>query len=118
MSKHTNLPFLKHILDAVEDIESSIKSITKGKLKKNKDIKDATIRRIEVIGEAVKNISKELKIKYPEVEWKKIAGSRDVMIHAYFNVDLDVVWNIAKIDLPVLKKQIQQILEAETKKEQ
>ena len=78
-------------------------------------MKDATIRRIEIIGEAVKNISPELKKKYPEIEWKRIAGARDVMIHAYFNVDFDVVWNIINQDIPVLKTNLTKILKLEDK---
>ncbi len=112
MNHHVNIPYLKHILEAIADIQSSIKRLSKNEFKGNKDVKDAAIRRIEIIGEAAKNISNELKAKHPEVEWKKIAGSRDIMIHAYFDVDLDIVWGIASKDLPKLKKQIQQILES------
>ena len=112
MSKHENIPYLKHILEAISDAESSVKGLSKKEFKENKDVRDATVRRIEIIGEAVKNISKDLKDKHPEVEWKKIAGSRDKMIHAYFNVDLDIVWLITKQYMPKLKKQIQQILES------
>ena len=88
MSVHSNNIYLIHILTAIEDVENSSKKLSKSKFKENKDVKDATVRRIEIIGEAVKNISKELKDKQPEIEWKKIAGARDVMVHAYFNVDL------------------------------
>lgn len=117
MSHHKNLPYLKHILDAIADIESSVKKLSKEEFKRSKDIKDATVRRIEIIGEAVKNISKEFKQKHTEIEWAKIAGTRDVMIHAYFSVDFDVVWNIVKNDLPELKKKIKEILEEESKDE-
>ena len=113
MSKHENLPYLKHIMDAISDIENSVKNLSKGKFKRNKDTRDATVRRIEIIGEAVKNISKELKDKHPEIEWARIAGTRDIMIHAYFSVDLDIVWDIVKKDLPELKKKIKAILEGE-----
>ncbi|MBS3131807.1 DUF86 domain-containing protein [Candidatus Woesearchaeota archaeon] len=108
---HKNLPYLKHILDAIADIEGSVKKLAKEKFKRNKDIKDATVRRVEIIGEAVKNISKEFKQKHPEIEWAKIAGTRDIMIHAYFSVDLDIVWEIVKKDLPELKENIKAILE-------
>lgn len=106
----SNIPYFKHVLDAIADTESSLKGLSKKKFKENKDVKDATIRRIEIIGEAVKNISSDLKNKHPEVEWKKIASSRDRMIHAYFSVDLDIVWNIARKGMPKLKEQIQRIL--------
>ena len=114
---HDDLPYIKHILDAINDIELSIKNLSKEEFKKSRDTKDATVRRIEVIGEAVKNISKWTKNKYPDIEWKKIAGTRDIMIHAYFNVDLDITWDIVKKDLPDLKKKIKIILEEESFKE-
>ncbi len=109
MTVHRNLPYLLHILDAINDIEESIKKLSRKEFEEAKDAKDATIRRIEIIGEAVKNISSDLKESHPEIEWKKIAGTRDRMIHAYFNLDLDVVWDIVKKDLPPLKKRIEKI---------
>ncbi len=63
MSHHVNIPYLKHILEAIADIQSSIKGLSKNEFKGNKDVKDATIRRIEIIGEAAKNISTDLKAK-------------------------------------------------------
>lgn len=116
MKCHENLPYLKHVLDAIADIEGSVKKLSKEEFKRSKDIKDATVRRIEIIGEAVKNISKEFKQKHPEIEWAKIAGTRDIMIHAYFSVDLDIVWNIVKKDLPDLKEKVKAILEEESTK--
>ena len=113
MKHHKNLPYLKHILDSIADIEGSVKNLSKEEFKRSKDIKDATVRRIEIIGEAVKNISKEFKQKYPEIEWVKIAGARDIMIHAYFNIDLDIVWDIVKKDIPDLKEKIRVILNKE-----
>ena len=80
-----------------------------GELEDDKDILDATLRRIEVIG-AVKNLSDDLRIKYPGIEWKKITGARDIIIHAYFRVDIDVVWDIVKDKIPKLKKAVEGIL--------
>lgn len=78
---------------------------------KRKDVKEANIRRIEIIGEAVKNISGSMKARHPEIEWAKIAGTRDKMIHHYFGVDLDVVWVILKTDIPDLNQKILKIKE-------
>ena len=102
--------FLRHILDEITKIENSTKEISRTEFKKELDIHDAVIRRIEIIGEAAKNLPKTTKDNHPEIEWKKIAGTRDVLIHAYFSIDLDLVWGIVKKDLPKLKKQIQNIL--------
>lgn len=73
-------------------------------------MKDASLRRIEIIGEATKNISTELRNKYREIEWRKIASTRDVVIHAYFSIDWDLVWEIIEKDLPILKSRISLIL--------
>ncbi len=109
MTKHEDLPYINHILDAIKDVEESLKNITKDQFIKNKDVKEANIRRIEIIGEAVKNISQNLKDKHKEIEWIKIAGARDKMIHHYFAINLDIIWEIIKNDLPVLKDQIMEI---------
>ena len=100
MSSHKNTPYLKHILEAISDTEHSLRNLSKRDFEENKDVKDATIRRIEVIGEAVKNISNDFKTKHPEVEWKKIAGLRDILIHEYFGIDLNIVWDIIINKIP------------------
>ena len=109
MTKHEDLPYINHILDAINDVEESVKNISREKFERTKDIKDANIRRIEIIGEAVKNISNNTKEKYKEIEWNKIIGTRDKMIHHYFGVDLDIIWNIVKINIPNLKIKISKI---------
>ena len=67
-------------------------------------IQDGVFRNLEVIGEAVKNLPDDIKKDYPEVEWRKIAGLRDILIHAYFGVDLEVIWDIVKNKVPELKE--------------
>ncbi|HLC19839.1 MAG TPA: DUF86 domain-containing protein [Candidatus Nanoarchaeia archaeon] len=104
--------YLKDILDAVNLIEKSIKGISQKKFDKDKDIQDATIRRITIIGEAAKNVPQPFRREYADVPWKDVAGMRDVLIHAYFGVKLDKVWNVVNNDLPQLKKQIQKIIES------
>ena len=110
MTVHDDLPFLLHILEAIVDIRASIKGCTKAFFVKNRDVRDANIRRIEIIGEAVKNISQDIKKKYPSVEWKKVAGARDIMIHHYFGVDLDIVWEILTKDVPKIERNIKDIV--------
>ncbi|MFH1311169.1 MAG: DUF86 domain-containing protein [Nanoarchaeota archaeon] len=107
--KRENIFFVKDIIENINLIEKSIIKITKKNFKSNKLLIDAAIRRLEIIGEAVKNLPIDFITKYPEVQWKDISGFRDVMVHGYFGVDLDKVWEVIKEDLPTLKKQIQKI---------
>ena len=107
MSDKGDAVFLEHILDSIDAIELFSKNITKNKLESNRLKRSAIVREIEIIGEAVKNISPNLKKRYKEIEWKAIVGTRDKMIHHYFGVDLNIVWNIIKKDIPILKKQIE-----------
>lgn len=109
--KRKEILFIEDILGNILLIEKSIENLSKSKFITNKLVIDATVRRLEIIGEAVKNISEKVKTKYPKIEWKKIAGTRDTIIHAYFSVDLDIVWNIIKKDLPKLKRQMEKIKE-------
>ncbi len=109
MTTHTDISYIKHILEAIEDIQQSVKGISITEFSKNKDIRDANIRRLEIIGEAVKNTSKKLKDTHEEVAWVEIIGTRDKIIHHYFGVNLEIVWDIIVKDLPKLKKQIEKI---------
>ncbi|MBS3134787.1 DUF86 domain-containing protein [Candidatus Woesearchaeota archaeon] len=103
--------FLNDISKNIELIDNSVKNISKKDFKSNGILVDATIRRLEIIGEAVKNLPKDFRNRYSHIEWSDIAGFRDVVIHSYFAVDLDKVWNVIKDDLPKLKKDIESISE-------
>lgn len=97
------------IAESIKNIESFIKGISEESFSNDKLRQDAIIRRLEIIGEAVKSIPDSFREKHPEIEWKKIAGLRDRIIHAYFEVDPDITWGIIKGDLPELKKKINKI---------
>ncbi|WP_321428359.1 DUF86 domain-containing protein [uncultured Methanolobus sp.] len=96
--------FLNHILDAINQIEEYIADMTYDGFLDNRLVQDAVVRQLEIIGEATKNLSPTKTEEYPQIPWKEIAGMRDKLIHAYFGVDLEEVWNTTKRDIPYLKE--------------
>jgi uncharacterized protein with HEPN domain len=105
--------FIDHIIDSIQLIKKSTENMNQSKFRKDKDMQDATIRRIEVIGEAAKNIPASFRKKYPDIPWTQIAGMRDKLIHHYFGVDIDNVWNVVRDDLPKLEAQLNSIISVE-----
>ena len=101
---------LKHILDSIANIESFSNGLSQAGFKKDKLRQSAIIRQIEIIGEAAKNVPTDFSSKHPEIKWNEIAGSRDKLIHHYFGVDLDIVWEIIEKDIPRLKEKIKHII--------
>lgn len=102
--------FLSHIIESIEAISAHTKKISKDRFSRDITIQDAVIRRIEIIGEAVKNLPADYKRRHFEIEWREIAGMRDKLIHEYFGVNMDVVWHTIKKDIPKLKKEILELL--------
>ena len=101
--------YLRHILDAIEKIESYI-SIGRDVFMSASHWQDAVIRQLEIIGEATKRLSQSLRSQYNQVPWRRIAWLRDVLIHDYMGVDLEAVWQVTQKNVPVLKKQIHLII--------
>lgn len=104
--------YLENILDAISDVEQFMDDITKEAFFQNKEKQYAILRALEIIGETTKNLSQELKTNNREVQWKDIAGMRDKLIYEYFGVNLDLVWDTVKKDLPILKKQLNKIIDS------
>jgi uncharacterized protein with HEPN domain len=102
--------FIKHIVDSIEKIEDFTYNKTREDFLDDVQVQDATIRRIEIIGEASKNISEEFKRGYSDVPWSEMARTRDKLIHGYFGVDLELTWDIIQYDLPELKEKMNLIL--------
>lgn len=98
--------YLEDILTAIEKIEKYVRDYSYERFMFDEEKIDAVVRNLEVIGEAVKNIPPDIKDKHPNIEWKKIAGLRDVLIHEYFGVDKEVLWDIIQNKLPDLKTKI------------
>lgn len=102
--------FIEHILESISLIESYTAQISKDDFLKSPQIQDAVMRRLEIIGEATKNISKKFRGEHSDIPWREIAGMRDIMIHEYFGVDLDLTWNTVKENLPELKQRLSDII--------
>ena len=102
--------YLRHILDAISNVEKFIDGVNKENFLGNVEKQYAVLRGLEIVEEATKNLSEELKKKHPNIPWKEIAGMRDKLIHQYFGVNLDLVWETIKTKLPELKNQISRIL--------
>lgn len=105
-----NLPFLKHILDEINFLLKETKGLTYEDFISRELLKRGCTRSIEIIGEAAKNISEDVKEKYEDIDWKKMAGMRDKIIHYYFGVSWNIVWVVIQERIPELKPKIEKII--------
>lgn len=101
---------LQHILDAIAEVELYVAGVTQEQFINNSEKRFATIKQIEIIGEACTKITTDIKDNYSEVPWYQIIGFRHLSIHEYHNVSMHIVWDIAVNNLPTLKRQMQEIL--------
>ena len=104
------LVYLEDILDAMEKAEMFIAGLTYEQFETDLKTNFAVVRAIEIIGEATKRLPMTIRDQYPNLPWKDLAGMRDVIIHGYDNVNLRIVWDVVKQDIPRIKPQIEQIL--------
>jgi uncharacterized protein with HEPN domain len=101
---------LLHILDSIEEIESYIDGSSQSDFDNNSMMRFASVKQLEIIGEAVNHLSDQIKRETPEVDWKPIIGLRNIAVHEYFGIDSAIVWNIINNDLPDFKVNILRLI--------
>ena len=104
------LEYLRHILAETEYILESSAALSKEEFLGSETLRRAVVRSLEVIGEAGKKVPQTFREQYPQVDWRAMTGMRDRLIHGYFGVDYDLVWDVVKHKIPELKRQIEEIL--------
>ncbi len=102
--------YLEDVLQAITRICRYTSGMSLKTLSNDDKTVDAVVRNLEIIGEAVKKMPEQVRAGHPAVDWKKIAGLRDILIHAYFGVDVEIVWDVVRNSLPGLEQQVQAVL--------
>lgn len=107
------LEYVRHILDETGYLMSQAESLNKDEFIQDETLKRAFVRSLEIIGEAAKKVSDDFKQKYTHIEWRAIAGMRDRLIHDYFGVDYEIVWDVVTNKVPMLQQEIEKVLQSE-----
>jgi len=102
---------LREILDAITRVRDYTEGLDFDAFAASVEKQDSVIRRLEIIGEAVRGVPEDVRVKHPAVPWRDIAGARDILIHEYFRVDLEMAWDMVRKDLPLLESEVRRILE-------
>jgi uncharacterized protein with HEPN domain len=110
--KRSTAILLGDIVEAAQLIQQYTKGVTFEAFAENAEKQDAVVRRLEVIGEAAKALPMDFRDSHPSVPWREIAGARDVLVHEYFRVDLELAWAMVQKDVPSLLARVSEILEA------
>lgn len=110
MSMRNNRAYLTHIRDAIDTIEEYLEVVSYEEFTSNKMIIDAVVRELEIIGEASNNLSAAFRERHPDIVWRRMKDMRNFLIHEYFGVNIKVVWDTCKEDLPKLSKLINDLL--------
>jgi len=102
--------YLEDMLAAAQKVERYVAGLTREQLAEDSKTLDAVVRNLEVIGGAAKNVPEDTRAVHPEIEWRKMAGPRDILIHEYFGIDVEIIWDVVQHKLPGLATQVRRIL--------
>jgi uncharacterized protein with HEPN domain len=102
--------YLDDILEAIQRIEQYTASVNLESLKTDQLVLDGVVRNLEIIGEAAKKLPDDVKSRAKDIDWRKIAGMRDILIHEYFGIDVEIIWDVVKKKLPELRDAVNQLL--------
>ena len=110
MPRTEDIVRLRHMLDAAQKISEFTKKCDRKDFDKDEKLTLAVVRLLEILGEAAKKVSEQCQQQHPEIPWRQISGTRDRLIHGYFDIDVNIVWKIVSDDVPSLVKQLKQAL--------
>lgn len=110
---YSPLDYVHHILDEATYLIEASRDLVMEEFLEDGTLRRAFVRSIEIIGEASKKIAPELRQKYPEIDWRGMAAMRDRLVHAYFGVDYDIVWDVVSSKIPPLRRELEDMLRRE-----